>query len=81
LAPPYVVAENTQTVNNDQSVLWTLFKLLLWDFLPVVRAETRLGICINILPDTLLFYYARARLPAMAKVQNKPQFKEGRFEK
>jgi hypothetical protein len=81
LAPPYTMAENTQTINNDQGVLWTPFNLLLRDFLPVIRAETRLGICINILPDILLFYYTRAWLAAVTKVHNKSQFEEGRCQK
>jgi hypothetical protein len=81
LAPAYMMSKHPQTVNNYQGILWTLFNFLLGDFLPVLRTKTCLWVCIDILPDILFLYYARAPSTTMTKVHNKPKFVKGRLEK
>jgi hypothetical protein len=81
LAPAYAMPKHPQTVNDYQGILWTLFDFLLWNFLPVLRAEPCLGVWVNILPDILSLYYTRATLAPMTEVHNKPKFIQGRLEK
>jgi hypothetical protein len=50
----------------------------LWNFLQVLEAKTSFGVSIDILPDILLLYYARAASTTVAKIHNKPQFVKGR---